>query len=87
MRDQRTTITLSPQDLERIAQLQEILGTTSRPQTISEAVQMALALKTDPIASLVAAGVHFDSTLSIDLADGKVVVKAYQPTKGGEKVK
>jgi len=78
MRDQRTTITLSPQDLERIAQLQEILGTTSRPQTISEAVQMALALKTDPIASLVAAGVHFDSALTIDLADGKVVVRACQ---------
>jgi len=87
MRNQRTTITFSQDDLERIAQLQEILGTTSRPQTLAVAVQMALALKTDPVATLAAAGVHFDSALSIDLADGKVVVKAYQPTKGGEKVK
>jgi len=79
MRNQRTTITFSQDDLERIAQLQEILGTTSRPQTLAVAVQMALALKTDPVATLAAAGVHFDSALTIDLADGKVVVKAYQP--------
>jgi len=78
MRNQRTTITFSQDDLERIAQLQEILGTTSRPQTLAVAVQMALALKTDPVATLAAAGVHFDSALSIDLADGKVVVRACQ---------
>jgi len=84
MRNKRTTVTFSPDDLERIAALQGILGTRSRPETLSIAVQMALALKTDPIASLAAAGVHFDSAVSIDLADGEVRVKAYRP-KGGER--
>jgi len=78
MRNKRTTVTFSPDDLERIAALQGILGTRSRPETLSIAVQMALALKTDPIASLAAAGVHFESAVRIDLADGKVLVKAYQ---------
>jgi len=83
MRNHRTTVTFSQDDLDRCNRLQEVLGTRNRSETLSIAVQMALALKTDPVATLAAAGVHFDSALSIDLADGKVVVKAYQP-KGGE---
>jgi len=84
MRDHRTTVTFSPDDLERCNKLQAVLGTRSRSETLSIAVQMTLALKIDPIASLAASNVQFDSAISIDFADGKVVVKAYQPLKGGE---
>ena len=84
MRDKRIGISLSPDDLKRLKELKGVLGTRNQSETVSIAVQMALALKTDPIASLAAAGVHFDSAISIDLADGKVLVGAYQP-KGARK--
>jgi len=83
MRDKRIGISLSPQSLERLNELKTILGTKNQSEAVDIAIQMAIALKTDPIASLAAAGVHFDSAITIDLADGKVVVKAYQP-KGME---
>ena len=83
MRDKRIGISLSPQGLERLNELKTILGTKNQSEAVDIAIQMAIALKTDPIASLAAAGVHFDSAITIDLADGKVVVKAYQP-KGME---
>lgn len=74
MRDHRTTVTFSPDDLERCNKLQEVLGTRSRSETLAIAVQMALALKTDPIATLAAAGVHFTSEISIDLTAGCVII-------------
>jgi len=79
MRHKRIGISLSPDDIDRLNQLKDILSAGSQSETVSIAIQITLALKTDPIGSLAAAGVHFDSAISIDLADGKVVVKAYQP--------
>jgi len=84
MRDRRIGISLSPGDLERLNKLKSVLGTRNQSETVSIAVQMALALKTDPIATLAAASVHFDSAISIDLADGKVVVRAYQAKRSTE---
>ena len=82
MRNKRVCISLTEEDLERLNKLKKILGAANQSQTASIAVQMALALKTDPIASLAAAGVHFTSEISIDLRDGKVVVGAYHHQKG-----
>ena len=75
----RTTCYFTPADLETIERLQAVLGTGSRTETLRIAVEMTLALKTDPIRSLAAAGVHFDSAIGFEFADGKIIVRA--PTK------
>lgn len=72
----RIGLSFSASDLDRISQLQVALGTRNRTETISVAVQLALALKTDPIGSLAAARVHFESAITIEFKDGKVLVKA-----------
>lgn len=72
----RIGLSFSDGDLERICQLQVALGTRNRTETIAVAVQLALALKTDPIGSLAAAGVQFESAINIELKDGQAIVRA-----------
>ena len=76
----RIGLSFSQDDLERLRALQEVLNTRNRSETVSVAVQMTLALRTDPVGSLAAAGVHFETPVSIEIRKDphQVVVRCPQ---------
>ena len=76
------TYIFSKDGLERMRQLQAILEKHNWSETLA-VTEMALALETDPIAALVAAGVCFESAVIIEIADDKILVRA-RDEKSGE---